>query len=43
MGNVVFEADHDRGGHFAAFERPDALVADLQQMFRKNGGVQFKP
>jgi hypothetical protein len=25
---------HDRGGHFGAAERPDALVADLRDFFR---------
>jgi len=35
VGNVVFEAEHDAGGHFAAYEQPEQLVADLQQMFGK--------
>ena len=26
--------EHDSGGHFAAMERPDALVADLREFFR---------
>ena len=26
--------EHDRGGHFAAMERPDALVADVRDFFR---------
>ncbi|THH30136.1 hypothetical protein EUX98_g4065 [Antrodiella citrinella] len=42
IGNVVFEAEHEEGGHFAAFERPDDLAADLKKMFRENGGVKFK-
>ncbi|KAI1272708.1 microsomal epoxide hydrolase [Xylaria sp. FL0933] len=33
MGNVVFDKYHDRGGHFAAWERPDALVGDLRELF----------
>ncbi len=37
MGNVVFESDHDKGGHFAAYEQPQALVDDLRQMFGKGG------
>ncbi|KAF9073128.1 Alpha/Beta hydrolase protein [Rhodocollybia butyracea] len=37
VGNVVFEAEHSKGGHFAAFEQPEQLVADLQQMFGKGG------
>ncbi|KAK5070453.1 hypothetical protein LTR64_000124 [Lithohypha guttulata] len=39
LGNVVFERDSDRGGHFFAFERPDQLVTDLKDMFRKGGGA----
>ncbi|KAG6919621.1 hypothetical protein DXG01_003485 [Tephrocybe rancida] len=35
--NLVFEAEHESGGHFAAFEQPEALVADLRAMFGKNG------
>jgi hypothetical protein len=35
MGPLVFEKEHDSGGHFAAFERPDALVKDLRTMFGK--------
>jgi pimeloyl-ACP methyl ester carboxylesterase len=27
--------DHDRGGHFAALERPDAIVDDLRAFFRR--------
>ncbi|KAH8107254.1 alpha/beta-hydrolase [Cristinia sonorae] len=41
LGNVVFEADHDQGGHFAAYERPEALAGDLKKMFGK-GGVQVE-
>ncbi|KAI0795543.1 alpha/beta-hydrolase [Abortiporus biennis] len=37
LGNVVFERFHDDGGHFAAHERPDALVADVREMFGKGG------
>ncbi|KAI5829925.1 alpha/beta-hydrolase [Schizophyllum commune Tattone D] len=39
MGNVVFEADHDKGGHFAAYEVPEALVDDLRRMFGKGGAA----
>ena len=39
LGPVVFEQDHDRGGHFAAWENPEALVADLRRMFGKQGGA----
>lgn len=37
LGPVVFEEEHERGGHFAAWEQPEALVADLRVMFRKDG------
>jgi len=38
LGPVVFDKRHADGGHFAAFERPEALAADLQEMFGKSGG-----
>ncbi|KAF7365633.1 putative epoxide hydrolase [Mycena venus] len=37
MGKIVFEREHERGGHFAAHERPKELVQDLRDMFRKGG------
>jgi hypothetical protein len=37
-GPVVYESDNDKGGHFAAWERPDVIAADLQNMFGKSGG-----
>ncbi|THV02300.1 alpha/beta-hydrolase [Dendrothele bispora CBS 962.96] len=42
-GNVVFAGDHTSvgtnkgGGHFAAYERPEALVEDLRNMFGRGG------
>lgn len=39
QGNVVFEKDHSSGGHFAAWERPDEIVADLREMFGIGGGA----
>ncbi|KAF4574429.1 hypothetical protein EYR40_005847 [Pleurotus pulmonarius] len=36
-GNTVFEAEHDKGGHFAAHEVPELLVGDLRSMFGKGG------
>ena len=39
QGNVVFQREHERGGHFAAWERPEAIVADLREMFGKGGGA----
>ncbi|KAF6755756.1 Alpha/Beta hydrolase protein [Ephemerocybe angulata] len=35
--NLVFEAEHPEGGHFAAHEKPDYLVGDLRKMFGKGG------
>ncbi|KAH9979704.1 Alpha/Beta hydrolase protein [Russula compacta] len=34
---IVFESEHNAGGHFAAYEKPDALVGDLRKMFGKSG------
>jgi len=34
---LVFEAEHDSGGHFASYEKPVELVRDLRRMFRKEG------
>ncbi|KAI9450496.1 alpha/beta-hydrolase [Russula earlei] len=34
---IVFESEHDAGGHFAAYEKPDALVGDLRKMFGRSG------
>lgn len=39
MGNLVFLSQHKSGGHFAAFERPEAIVDDLRKMFGKKGGA----
>ncbi|KAK5082328.1 hypothetical protein LTR05_007474 [Lithohypha guttulata] len=33
LGNVVYEKEHERGGHFAAHECPDELASDLREMF----------
>lgn len=30
-------SEHDKGGHFAAHEQPEALVADVRKMFGKGG------
>ena len=37
LGNLVFESEHEHGGHFAAYERPDLLAGDLRKMFGKGG------
>ncbi|KAF8890004.1 Alpha/Beta hydrolase protein [Gymnopilus junonius] len=34
---VVFESEHESGGHFAAHEKPQELVGDLRKMFGKAG------
>ena len=34
---VVFESEHASGGHFAAYEKPEALAGDLRRMFGKGG------
>jgi hypothetical protein len=39
LGPVVFQRRHDKGGHFAAFERPHELVEDVRDMFGKGGGA----
>ncbi|KAJ7447329.1 Alpha/Beta hydrolase protein [Mycena galericulata] len=37
FGKIVFDKEHDSGGHFAAYEKPHELVGDLRQMFGKGG------
>jgi len=39
MGPIVYESEYESGGHFAAWERPDAIVKDLRTMFGKGGGA----
>jgi pimeloyl-ACP methyl ester carboxylesterase len=34
---IVFESEHKVGGHFAAYEQPEALVGDLRKMFGTSG------
>ena len=36
---LVFESEHEAGGHFAAYEQPEALVGDIREMFGKSGPV----
>jgi hypothetical protein len=34
--NVIIQwTEFDRGGHFAAMEEPDVLVADIRTFFRR--------
>ncbi|KIJ49111.1 hypothetical protein M422DRAFT_28108 [Sphaerobolus stellatus SS14] len=37
LANIVFIREHDSGGHFAAYEKPNELAADLRAMFGKKG------
>jgi len=37
LGPLVYESVNDKGGHFAAWERPDVIATDLQKMFGKGG------
>jgi hypothetical protein len=37
MGDVVFENEYEKGGHFAATECPEELVSDLRKMFGREG------
>lgn len=37
IGYKVFDSEHERGGHFAAHEKPQDLVEDLHKMFGKGG------
>ena len=39
MGPVILESEHESGGHFAAWERPDAIIKDLCTMFGEGGGA----
>ncbi|KAI0036978.1 alpha/beta-hydrolase [Vararia minispora EC-137] len=36
-GKIVQEVEHEKGGHFAAWEVPELLVGDLRKMFGKGG------
>ena len=38
-GPIKVDNVHEKGGHFAGWERPDALAADLCEMFGKDGGA----
>ncbi|OCH86439.1 alpha/beta-hydrolase [Obba rivulosa] len=37
IGNVVQESEYERGGHFAAHEKPEELAGDVRKMFAKGG------
>ncbi|MER7849532.1 epoxide hydrolase family protein [Kitasatospora sp. NPDC096077] len=40
IDNIVHWSEFDRGGHFAAMEQPDLLVADIRTFFR---GLRERP
>lgn len=37
LGPLVYVGEYERGGHFAAWERPDAIIQDLRKMFGDGG------
>jgi predicted heme/steroid binding protein len=37
VGDVVHVSRHEKGGHFAAYERPEDLAGDLREMFGRSG------
>lgn len=37
LGPVVYEGEHEAGGHFLAHERPEFIVEDLRAMFGPGG------
>jgi hypothetical protein len=37
LGPVVRQSEHPHGGHFAAWEVPEAIVEDLRAMYNKDG------
>jgi len=39
LGPIVFEKEHTKGGHFAAWENPQAIIDDLRAMFGRGGGA----
>ncbi|KAI0161744.1 Alpha/Beta hydrolase protein [Hypoxylon sp. FL1284] len=39
LGDVVFEKEHEAGGHFAAWEKPELLAGDLCAMHGEGGGA----
>ncbi|CAG9985792.1 unnamed protein product [Clonostachys byssicola] len=40
MGPVIFLNRQTSGGHFAAYERPEGLVQDVREMFRREGPLE---
>lgn len=42
LGPIVFESEYENGGHFAAWERPDAIIKDLRSMFGDSSHIVKK-
>ncbi|KAI1875465.1 hypothetical protein JX265_004523 [Neoarthrinium moseri] len=40
LGKVIYQKNHRSGGHFAAWERPEAIIGDLREMFGEKGGAR---
>ncbi|KAI1326796.1 alpha/beta-hydrolase [Xylariaceae sp. FL0255] len=40
LGHTIFEKEHQSGGHFAAWEKPDYILADLEKMLGSGRGVE---
>lgn len=40
LGPVVFWREHESGGHFAAWERPEELVGDIRAMYGRDGPIK---
>lgn len=40
LGPIVHESEWEYGGHFASWERPEAIVKDLREMFGRKGGAE---
>ncbi|KAI5195623.1 hypothetical protein AUEXF2481DRAFT_345660 [Aureobasidium subglaciale EXF-2481] len=36
LGPVVFESENERGGHFAAWEKPELMARDLKKMYARD-------
>jgi hypothetical protein len=39
LGNIVHESNSKSGGHFAAWEAPESMANNLQNMFGRKGGA----
>ncbi|KAI0371210.1 alpha/beta-hydrolase [Pilatotrama ljubarskyi] len=37
LGRIVFESEHEHGGHFASHEHPRELADDIRRMFGRGG------